>query len=316
MFLKKIFLLLTINSFLLSGLFASNFTVQIEKIDNNSVSIEFNSTNYFGENQDNWIALFKTNTPNVWANVRSWAWIKDLSLHPTQTPNSEARKFQFQGEEDGEYEIRFFENNSYTPHTIQPITLEASQNRPFIEITVQNQYGDLILKSTNADKAWVGLFKKDLPSTRENILNWKWVRPVDHKTYFNTNALASGDYQARLFFNNTYDLEAEIDFRLNQEGNRVIFDGIQTYNGEGNIEVSLSNFNHSGGDWIGVFKPNAVHIIDNLVAYAYVPQGVNNVELITYQPELLTNGTYTLVYFVRSSYVAFGQSGQLTVDLN
>ena len=225
MFFKKILLFLTINTILVNTLLASSFSTKIDKIDNNSVYIEFNSTNYLGENQDNWIALFKKGTPNVWASVRSWAWIKDLPLYPTQTPNSEARKFQFQGEEDGEYEIRFFENNSYIPHTIQPITLEASENKPFIEITLQNQYGDLVLKSTNADKAWVGLFKKDAQSNSENILSWKWVRAIDHKTYFNTNALATGDYQARLFFNNSYDLEAKVDFRLNQEGNRVIFDG-------------------------------------------------------------------------------------------
>jgi len=315
MFLKKILLFLTIHTLLFSGLFASDFSVKIDKIDNNNVSVEFNTTNYLGENQNNWIGLFKKDATNIWANVRSWAWIKDLPIYPIQAPNSEARKFQFQGEADGEYEIRFFENNSYNPHTIKTINLEASENRPFIEIETQNQYGDLILKSTNADKAWVGLFKKDAPSNSENILNWQWVRSIDHKTYFNTNALGNGIYEARLFFNNSYDLETKVEFTLNQDNNHVIFNGIQTYNGEGNINISINNIRQAGGEWIGVFKPNTVHIIDNLIAYAYV-MGENNIELTTYQPELLTTGDYTLVYFVRNSYVPFGQRGVLKVNLN
>lgn len=317
MFLKKIVLFITIQTLLLGGLFASDFSVKIDKIDNNSVSVEFNSTNYFGENQNNWIALFKKDTTNVWANVRSWAWIKDLPLYPTDTPDSEARKFSFQGEEDGEYQIRFFENNSYNPHSIQPITLEASQNRPFIEITVQNQYGDLILKSTHADQAWVGLFKKDAPSSRENILDWKWVRSIDQKTNFNTNALANGTYEARLFFNNSYDLEAKVEFTLNQDDIPLIFTQGQTYNGEvNNIEVSINeNAPRAGGDWIGMFKPNVIHNIDNLVAYAYVPVNMNT-ELMIYQERLLGTGNYDLVYFVRNSYVPYGQSGRLTVNVD
>lgn len=316
MFLKKILLFLSIQTLLTAGLFASDLSVKIDKIDNNNVSVEFNSTNYLGENQDNWIALFKKDDTNLWENVRSWAWIKDLPLHPTETPNSEARKFQFQGAEDGEYEIRFFEDNSYNPHTSQAIIIEDSQNRPFIQIDTQNQQGDLILKSTNANQAWVGLFKKEALSKRENILNWKWVHSIDQKTNFNTNALASGEYEARLFFNNSYDLEAKVEFTLNQDANDIIFDEVQTYNGEGNINVSMTDFRHHQGDWIGVFKENSVHRIDNLVAYSYVQDGENSVELITYQPELLSTGNYTLVYFVRNSYSAFGQSGLLTVNLD
>jgi hypothetical protein len=316
MFLKKLLLFITINTLLFGGLLASDFSVEIDKIDNNSVSVEFNSTNYFGENQDNWIALFKKNTTNIWANVRSWAWIKDLPLYPTETPNSEARKFSFQGEDDGEYEIRFFENNSYTPHTRKIITLENANNQPFIEISAQNLQGDLIITSSNADEAWVGIFRKDVPSERENILNWKWVR-ADNKSYFNTNSLENGVYEARLFFQNSYDLEAKVEFTLNQDDIPQVFTEGQTYNGEGNIEVSIQDdAPHAGGEWIGMFKPNVVHKIDNLVAYAYVRNGVNTVELITYQSEFLGSGEYTLVYFVRNSYIPFGQKGTIAVNLD
>ena len=317
MFLKKI-LLLTINILFLTGLSASDFSVKIEKIDENNVSLEFNTTNYLGENQDNWVGLFKKDATNVWANVRSWAWVKDLPLYPTQIVNSEARKFEFQGESDGEYEIRFFENNSYNPHTIQNILLDGANNQPFLRIISQHPYGYLTLGATSADKAWVGIFRKDEPSDREHLLDWKWVKnnKID---YFNTNALTSGIYEARLFFNNSYTLEAKVEFSLDQEAHVKIFEDIQPiYRGDGQVEVLLTEGERgTHGDWIGMFKSNTVPIIDNLVAYTLVPRGVRtSMNLITYQPELLNSGEYFLIYFIRNSYYANGQSGILNVELD
>ena len=71
--------------------------VKIEKIDNNNVSVEFNSSNYFGENQENWIALFKKDAPSTVGNILNWEWdtlvyfIRDAYIPYGQTRTLEVK---------------------------------------------------------------------------------------------------------------------------------------------------------------------------------------------------------------------------------
>ena len=55
------------------------------------------------ENSD-WMAIYKLNDSNAWENVIKWAWVKDLKENT----------FHFDGDFFGDYEIRFFRNNSFT----------------------------------------------------------------------------------------------------------------------------------------------------------------------------------------------------------
>ena len=55
------------------------------------------------ENSD-WMAIYKLNDSNAWGNVIKWAWVKDLKENT----------FHFDGDFFGDYEIRFFRNNSFT----------------------------------------------------------------------------------------------------------------------------------------------------------------------------------------------------------
>jgi len=58
-------------------------------------------------------------------------------------------------------------------------------------------------QSEQTSKAWIGLYKKGTSNEWSNVLAWSWVTSSKTKIS-NISHFHEGDYQARLFFNNSY----------------------------------------------------------------------------------------------------------------
>jgi len=198
----------------------------------------------------------------------------------------------------------------------------SAEDIPTLEILAYNGGSTLNLQATQAPQAWIGIFKKDTSTIWDNVLTWEWV--TEGITSLSLEAFQEGDYEARLFFNNSFDVEKKVDFHYNsgpsQFYNRIKNTTIQIRSSR---EFSI-NYKDRGissvTDWVGVFKPNKEHTRENLLAWGYIvipnfPQNhMGTVPLTTINGELLKVGQYEMVFFSNNSYKQLGNVVTLTVD--
>ncbi len=79
-----------------------------------SIELEFDTKiieEAIGKNKNNWVAIYKKGASNDWKNVIKWSWVKDLYSVPSDEPA--VKRYFTYTLPNGEYECRFFLNNTY-----------------------------------------------------------------------------------------------------------------------------------------------------------------------------------------------------------
>jgi hypothetical protein len=156
-----------------------------------------------------WIGIYKKGSSNSWSNVVAWAWIAN-----ELDGKFEKSKLGHLG--NGEYQARYFFNNSYKVESSKTFTPNASN----ANISILEQTKDKItLKSSRVGyQTWIGIYKKGSSNAWSNVKTWSWVHK--DQTRLNIKNLPKARYEARLFYNNSYKLESKIDFSISSQQNQ------------------------------------------------------------------------------------------------
>ena len=146
------------------------------------------------------------------------------------------------------------------------------------EFEISKQNGNSIkFSSTVKPKTWIGIYKKNTSNEWNNVLAWNWVK--NRETIIpKIMHLDEGDYEARLFFNNSYTTEASINFHIGKNpGNQEIHLKKQfVYSHKKIFRIDIHKAtNPQENDWVGVFKQGIPHIQENLLAWSYVKKMIN-----------------------------------------
>ena len=186
---------------------------------------------------------------------------------------------------------------------------------------IKEQTGSYItFNSAQATKAWIGLYKKGTSNEWSNVLAWSWVTTAQTKIS-NISHLHEGDYQARLFFNNSFITEEAISFSIVegpfQHQNRLQDREIAT-NKTKSFDIPYTGRNISPTDWVGIFKRGQSHTRENLLAWGYVtpivfPVEDGKVTVRTMNGKNLPIDQYDMVYFAENSYISLGGISKLNV---
>jgi len=228
--LKKIIVaLLLINTFLLSG--DINLRSVHESHDKEGITfiISANDENAKGfphKNSTDWVALYKKGDSNAWGNVLTWGWVKDFGSEK----DGDAILRKNINLQDGEYEVRYFKNNSYTTYKSSSFVVEESQllniskitgiyNGKDKKITFHISYNNYRKPFNFGQKDWVALYKKGDSNAWENVLTWGWVKDfyVDHwagRDLSKKIDLQNGEYEVRYFKNNSFTTYKSSSFKL------------------------------------------------------------------------------------------------------
>ncbi len=270
MFKKAIFGLVL----LISSLFSD---VSLGVIGNHGY-VEFDSVSEFSADQgENWVAVYQKGASTDWDNVLRWSWIKDLPSHGEKTYD-----FEFDDLESGKaYELRFFYDNSFD--IAQSVDFTFGGSKAFLQI-VKYDTNTLSLISSNIDlntNSWVGIYEKGKSNDWDNVIGWNWVdsTTANNKDYRSTIEgldLADGVYDVRLFYNNSFDLEASVELVVDTHGNahkvtRAELDRMIA-NGEDYSGVDVSGIT----DMSGLFKNREVQFditswdVSNVIDIGYM----------------------------------------------
>ena len=177
----------------------------------NSLDVEVRNKN-FNPNPKDWIGIYKADDSNDWKNVRAWVWAKDLKKNHN---NIYHHKFKNPDIHSGEYEIRYFLNNTFKTHkqsksfkvqTNNDTNLYGNHNKhdktTYIEIRDEN------FKPNPKD--WFGVYKVGDSNDWSNVKLWVWAKdlkkspPGYYYQFENSNLSEWNKYEVRYFLNNTF----------------------------------------------------------------------------------------------------------------
>ncbi len=273
---------------------------------NEEVDVLISNYNIYTDT-DNWVGIYRKDQPsNAWEHVYAWNWIY---------PDSHGSAFLSKKLKDmpaGEYEARLFFNNSYqleskvsfnvydadTPYmTLNQSTFEPSEN--------VNEQVDIIISNYNTrarDNDWVGIYRKDQPSNAwEHVYAWDWIYPEAHGSAAlmqKIKDMPEGEYEVRLFFNNSFKLEATVGFSVAQSSSLKL--SKVTYSPNEEVAVTVTGELSGDEDWVGVFrKGQRSDNWDNVIAWNWVEEGFN---LLNLKNEKMPAGEYEARLFFHNSY--------------
>ncbi len=273
----------------------------------NSIEIGLNDINLLAE--DTWLAIFKKGDASEWENIIDWTWCRQGG------PGSNYFSFDLLNYSSGEYEVRLFLNNSYIVKGTLGFNVNNGAEIP--KLSMGSRYSNAIyFHATHEDdgKSWIGLFEKGATSSKENLKNWSWV--TTNSTLINIENMKAGKYDVRLFYKESYDVEAEIEIEL---GNNAFIDTPFTVNNNNYSALKIRFMNGTPSnekDWLAMFKKDAQRIRENIISWVYVgdKRDGRNVKYVYIKISNIPNGEYDLVFFENDSYKEYGRAGKIIID--
>ena len=176
---------------------------------------------------------------------------------------------------------------------------------------------------------WVAVYKAGSSTEWKNVLSWSWVRdlqglsPNDGEGHlFKRFGLPVGDYEARLFKNNSFTIDESLPFSI-KKVNSFLNEVSANYNNpeQGDLRVFIEGitpkFQSNDRDWIALYKVGSSNEWQNVIAWSWVKKLENQDQYRTYWQ--LTNlnlpkGEYEIRYFLNNSYTTYKKSRPIVVQ--
>ena len=134
----------------------------------------------------------------------------------------------------------------------------------------------LIVNGMLGDKEdWVSIYPFGSTNDWNNVLKWTWTEGASKGT-FSLGSLPVGKYEARVFFKNSFKLEASSSFvvKNNDENNQIIDIALtlnkNTYAQNELIYINYDNMQGNNTDWIGIYPAGASYEFENVIDYKYL----------------------------------------------
>lgn len=248
---------------LLSTLNAATIVTN-KSVYGSSETVVANFTTMLGTSED-WIGVYPAGSSNDWENIVAWEW----------SGGAKAGSVNFTSLPVGSYEARAFYENSFNleasySFSVQKnsdsvplnITLEKETYLPSdtIEVTFKNMLGN--------DADWIGIYPKGSSNDWANVVQWDWAGGIKNGTLTFVD-LPIGKYEARAFFNNSFNLEANQSFSVANEVNTsvVLTTDKTTYLPNELIYVNFDRMLGDPQDWIGIYPAGASYEFSNVVEW-------------------------------------------------
>ena len=173
------------------------------------------------ENEKDWIGIFKAGSSNTWENIISLKRIKNVP--------SQGKWYKFSNLKAGTYEARFFLNNSFKVKVKVKFNVGNTAYDILTRKTTYDINESIWIKLRNKpgnEKDWIGIYKAGAISNYANIISnnskrkkmWVYTSEISETDglddWYKFTGLNKGSYEARLFLNDSYDVEKTVKFHV------------------------------------------------------------------------------------------------------
>jgi len=286
--MKKLLLLALL---FLSSLEAATIRTQGANIDANTRVVV--SVAEMPAVQGDWVAIFPVGARSTFANIVAY----------TYTGGVAAGDFDLGLVPAGDYEARAFAahtwhslvsyNFSVTGHAVTPTvttTKDIFNTNEAVTVSISNMPG--------ANHDWVGIFPVGARNTFANIVSYVYTNGIDAGN-LNLGLIPAGDYEARVFYANTWRPQASHAFTVEGPNvNPTVTTSQETYISTQTVSVALTNMPGDNHDWVAIFPVGARSTFANIVTYRYT-NGITNGTLILGS---LPAGNYEVRAFYANSW--------------
>lgn len=251
-----------------------------------------NFTEMLGDSQD-WIGIYPAGSSNDWGNVIQWEW----------SGGDAAGSVNFNSLPIGNYEARAFYQNSFNLEAGYAFSVEDNGNGnavvviPDQESYTPNEVIEVLFENMSGNSQdWIGIYPAGSSNDWGNVVQWNWAGGVVNGS-INFSALPIGAYEARAFFNNSFNLEAKKSFVVEEKVNNdgvILTTNKTTYLPNELIDVNFDNMLGDPEDWIGIYPAGASYEFSNVIEWRWTGG--------TVQGELSLNGLPAGSYDVRAFF--------------
>ncbi|CAA6818608.1 MAG: No hits [uncultured Sulfurovum sp.] len=257
----------------LSLFFVSILNAAVLKTDkdiySNNQQIVVSFSEMLAEGHD-WIGIYPTGSTNEWANQVQWNWTGD-KVEGTVT---------FRPLPEGSYDVRVFYNNSFNMERSKQIRVDANgavttvatskevylTEEPIIA-TFNNMSGDT--------HDWMAIYPAGSSSDWGNQIDWKWVE-ADISGQRTFGSLPVGDYEVRVFFHNSFNIEANASFSVEAGTTEVSLAlNKEVYAQNELIYIDYTNMQGNESDWIGIYPAGASFNFENVIDFKQTKGNIN-----------------------------------------
>ncbi len=144
---------------------------------------------------------------------------------------------------------------------------------------------------------WIGIYPQGADNAWENVVSWAWTGGV-HEGSVTLDALPAGAYEARVFFQNSFHVEASQAFTVSGAVETTIVTAKRVYRPDEVVVVQVSGMSGNSDDWVGIYPKGAGNAWENVVSWAWTG-GVHEGSITL---DTLPAGEYEARAFFRNSF--------------
>ncbi|CAA6826715.1 MAG: No hits [uncultured Sulfurovum sp.] len=206
-----------------------------------------------------WMAIYPASSSNDFGNIIQWK-LSNADVNGSVT---------FEALSLGTYEVRVFNNADFL--VSKQIVVEEDALTTTLETTKDIYLADEEIvavfdnMSGNADD-WIGIYPAGSSNAWENMLQWEWIEGglVTGTQAF--EAMPVGDYEVRVFFNNSFTEEAVYAFSVEAIATGVSLVLNKTLYAQNElIYINYNNMQGNNSDWIGIYPAGASFEFENVI---------------------------------------------------
>ena len=181
-------------------------------------------------NPNDWIGIYPKASSNDWDNVLVWSFTNG-SQALNDGPGPTEGSVSLPGLPEGNYEARLFYDNSFDLQAMDAIMVSYSCASIRPSKDVYAPYEPIVVNFAHLpgnSNDWIGIYPEGASNDWKNVLVWSFTNgsqaldamPGPINGSVTLDGLPAGRYDIRLFFDNSFDLQAEAEIEV-AEGQRT-----------------------------------------------------------------------------------------------
>ena len=146
---------------------------------------------------------------------------------------------------------------------------------------------------------WMAIYSEASSNEWANVIQWTWTGD-DANGSHTFQALPVGEYEARVFYNNSYDVEASKKFTVEGVANPVLLTVNKAkYSSNESPIVTFENMSGNVKDWIAIYPAGSTNVWANVIQWKWAGD-INGSRTFTplpvgeYEVRAFFNNTYNL----------------------
>jgi len=212
-----------------------------------------------------WIGIYREGSSTARKNIIQKRWTGDIG----------GGKITFNGLPKGRYVVRSFSFDSIDAKKSQVFIvgkLGTYARLSTVKVVFNtNENVRINFKNINGStKDWLAIYPAGSNNNWGNVIKWKWNAGGVKEGQANFDKLPVGDYEARVFYNNTFKLEAKVAFRvINNNTKAVLTTTKAVFSKNEDVLVNFRNTDGTEKDWLGIYPANSNNDWANVIKWQW-----------------------------------------------